>query len=210
MQRLTITLALIALALTSAGTARAQFEAGTFSLGPEFGFGIDGNFGVSFGGIMTYAFTDAMAIGPVFAYSTAGRKFELGEGQNSFTTKSSNSLIIGARFYYMFNPEYDYPWYIDAGFGMLRYSAISESDDDQKFYYQNAEAEFVSTTRFAFNFGGGTMFELNENMTLVTDVNSYIGSHGDPTIKSSGGEINYTDAGSFWFLNMTVGLRFTL
>ena len=207
MKRLTNTLVLIAIAVTSTGVAQAQFVPGGVALRPEFGFGIDSSFGVVFGGAMTYAFSENMAVGPVFAFSTAGRKFELTSDVDSATGKA---IVFGGRFYYMFNPEHDYPWYIDAGIGIVKYGSINETDEGQKFAINNEEAEIEGATRFGFNFGGGTMYGINDNMTLVIDANSYIGGHGEPVVKAGNNEIKLQDVGSFWLLTFTVGLNFAL
>jgi hypothetical protein len=95
MRGLIIPFLVVAAAATLAGDAEAQFEAGAIGTAPFGGFAIDGNFGVAFGGLMTYAISDQMAVGPVIEFSTAGRKFEL--GQQNLKTDSSNSFIFGGR-----------------------------------------------------------------------------------------------------------------
>jgi hypothetical protein len=210
MKKQTVVFVLVACLAGSAGTAVAQFKAGGIQVGPHFGFSIDDNFGVTFGGGMTYAFTRQMAVGPIFSFSTAGRKFEL-KGQDGATLESggANSLIFGGRWYYMFNPEHNYPWYVDAGFGLVKYGSIDEIDG-KKFTLGGAEAKIEGATRFGFNFGSGTMFGINDKMSMVIDANSYVGGHGDPVIKSSAGEVKVEDGGSFWHLALTVGVNFDL
>jgi hypothetical protein len=210
-------LLLVGLAATSMTTvAEAQFDKGQVAVRPEFGMDIDDGFGVAFGGVMTYAITDAMAVGPVFFYSTGGRQFEV-QGQNqTFKTAGSNSLWFGGRWYYMVQPASSYPWYIDAGIAFVRYGSIGEWDDGNKIIgtagNQQVELEVAGATRFAFNFGGGSMFEVGTDKMLTIDVNSYVGSHGDPVLQTTSGEefIKLTDAGSFWKLTFTVGLSFFL
>jgi hypothetical protein len=201
-----------------ASVAGAQFEQGQVAVRPEFGLAIQSTFGVTFGGLMTYSITDEMAVGPIFYFSTAGRQFEV-QGQNqNFETAGSNSLWFGGRWYYMLTPEASYPWYIDAGIAFGRFGSIDEWDDGNKIIgtdQQNnqIELEVAGATRFAFNFGTGSLFKVGDDMMLSVDVNSYIGGHGDPVLQTKQGSqevLKLTDAGTFWMLMFTVGLNFTL
>lgn len=209
MKRWIMVLALAMLAVLPAGPARAQIGAGTFTVGPEFGFGIDSNFGITFGGLMTYWLSPNLGVGPVFQFSTAGRKFELTKDTD---TAASHSLAFAGRFYYLFNPDSTYPWYVDAGIGIVNYSSIDETDDGKQFSFGGQVPSTIEGgTRFGFSFGSGTFYPINETMNLVIDVNSYVGSHGKPTVTENGKELGkYNDAGSFWHLDFTVGLDFML
>lgn len=162
---------------------------------------------MSFGGAFTYGLSENLAVGPDFSFSTAGRKWK---GEN-LETKGSNSMIIAGRIYYLFKPDFDYPWYVDAGVGIVKFGSIDESDNGNKIYISNEEGEIKGATCFAFNFGTGTVFELSENMAMVLDVNSYIGGQGDRKGKiASQDDIDLNsslEGGSFWFLNFTAGLN---
>ncbi len=206
MKRVTVVLVLAAMALAFADTVSAQFYPGQLSIRPEVGLGIANTFGVSLGGALTYDVSEQLAVGPYFTFSTAGRSWE-GEG---FETKGSNSIAIGGRFYYMLTPDSDYPWYINAGVGIVKFGSVSETDKDQKFTYNNEELEVKGATSFAFNLGTGSLFPIGDDLTLFIDANSHIGSQGDVKGKTnSQDDIDLSglfEGGVFWILHTTVGL----
>ena len=201
-----VTLALVVLTLAIADNAVAQFDPGQLSVRPEFGLGISNTFGVSFGGAVTYDVSERVAVGPFFTFSTAGRSWK-GE---EFETKGSNSMAIGGRFYYLLTPDSDYPWYVSAGVGVVKFGSVSETDKDQKFIYNNEEMEIKGVTSFAFNFGTGNLFPIGDNLTLFFDANSHVGSQGDIKGKTkSQDDIDLSEmfeGGAFWLLHTTVGL----
>ena len=204
----------IALALLGAGSARAQFEPGELSVRPEVGLGIANTFGFTFGGTAVYAISDRLAFGPAFHFSTAGRQWELSGQEQTFKTKGSNSMAIAGRLYYLFTPDSDYPWYVNAGFGLVRFGSVKEYETGDKIIIsvdgQNQELEIKGATKVAVNLGTGSMLPVGENMTLVFDVNSYIGSHGDVMGEVGGQEVDVSsifEGGAFWILHTTVGLN---
>lgn len=208
---------LIALTTISATatTARAQFDQP--SVRPQFGLAIASSFGVSFGGLVTFPVAPNIAVGPVFEFSTAGRKWDV-QGQN-LETDGSNTLIFGGRFYYLFTPDTDFPWYLSAGISFVNFSSIDKFNDGTPIQFQDntgaaVQGEIKGATRFAFSFGSGTMFPLDDRMSLVIEGNSYIGGHGDR--KGQAGntddiDLNQVlDGGAFWIVDFTVGLEIPL
>jgi hypothetical protein len=210
MKRWTVSLLLIAVVSTTTGNALAQFQEGTFSVRPEFGFGLNSNFGVVVGALVNYGIADNMAIGPVFEFSTAGRALEGTVSGIPFKTSASNSLIIGGRYYYLFAPESEYPWYLDFGLAVVSYGKNDEADGGGQLAPGGDPLVFDGSSRLAFNFGGGSMFNMGDNRELIIDVNSYIGSHGEPSATWRQQEGTFQDAGTFWQLNFTVGVEFFL
>lgn len=218
MKKLTVVLALTAMTVIVTGTVHGQFEPGVISFRPEVGFGWESTVGVSFGGAVTYGLSDNVAVGPVFMYSMAGRKWEGEQGGQSFKTKGSNTMTVAGRIYYFFEegfnyPGFDYPWYIDAGVGIVKFGSIEEFDDGTKISIQNEEGEIKGAIRFAFNIGTGSVFEMSDNMAILLDVNSYIGGYGDRKGKNrSQDDIdlnNDLEGGTFWLLNFALGLNLT-
>jgi hypothetical protein len=207
MKKLIAVLALIIMTVMSERAVYGQFEPGLITVRPEFGLGWAQSVGVSFGGALTYGLSENTAFGPVFTYSTAGRKWK---GEN-LTTKGSNSMIFAGRVYYLFKPESDYPWYVDAGAGIVKFGSITESDAGNKIQIGYEEGEIKGATCFAFNVGTGTVFEVSDNMAMIIDVNSYIGGQGDRKGKTaSQDDIDLNESlegGAFWFLNFTAGLN---
>jgi hypothetical protein len=200
--------------LSLAGGAHAQFEPGTTSFRPEFGFGIANTFGVSFGGSMTYDLSERTSVGPFFTFSTAGRKWKGDQDNQSYETKGSNSMVFGGRVYYLFKPEADYPWYVNGGIGIVRFGSVKELDGGGKITFNNEELEIKSATKIAVNLGTGTIFPIGDNLNLVIDANSYIGSQGDVKGKTNSQDdidlSQFFEGGAFWLLHFTVGLSFTL
>ncbi len=209
------TVVVFALTLVIAGSARSQFEPGTFILRPEFGLGIANSIGLTFGGSMVYNISERLAIGPAFHYSTAGRQWEIGGDNLTLKTQDSNSMAVAGRIYYLLSPGSDYPWYVNAGVGLVYFGSVSEYEDGDKIIVlvdnQNQEMEIKSAMRIAGNLGTGSMFPVADNIRLVIDANSYIGSHGDIEGEVTGQDVdvsNLFEGGTFWILHTTIGLNF--
>ena len=201
------------LVICLAESAQAQFEPGEFSVRPEVGLGIANSFGVTFGGAAMYVMNDRLAFGPAFHFSTAGRQWEISGQNQSFSTKGSNSMTIAGRVYYLVTPDSDYPWYVNAGFGLVNFGSVSEFEDGNKIIVsvdnQNQELKIKSAMKIAVNLGTGTTFPIGNKMNLVIDANSYIGSHGDVKGEIGGQEVDVSElfeGGAFWILHTTVGL----
>jgi len=209
MKKFAVLVAVTVLLVSAAGTARAQFESGMLSIRPEVGFGWADSFGFAFGGAVMYGMSDNMAFGPAFSFSTAGRSWKAGDND----TKSSNSMAFAGRIYYLVSPGSDYPWYVDAGVGIVKFGSVSEFDDNTKIIVSNEEGEIKGATCFAFNFGSGTIFPIGDNLNMVFDVNSYIGSHGDRKGKNNSSDnidLNSDlEGGTFWLLDFSVGVNLT-
>ncbi len=213
MKRVTSVLAMAAMLIITSSSARGQFEPGKVDVRPQFGFGIGSSFGITAGAAMTYSMSDRMAFGPSFYFSTAGRSWKSGEGDQAFETKGSNSMVFAGQVYYLFTPDSDYPWYVNGGAGIVKFGSVTETDGGAKLTYGGAELEIKGATVIAFNIGGGTIYKMSDTMSLVIDVNSYIGSQGDRKGKTANQDdidLNDTlEGGSFWLLHSTVGLSFT-
>jgi opacity protein-like surface antigen len=214
MKKFAFVLFLSIIVLSAAHTAHAQFTPGSIELRPEFGMAIANSFGISFGATMAYGLSEAIAVGPFFGFATAGRAWEGGEGDNKYQTRGSSSMYFGGRFYYLFTPEADFPWYVDVGAGMVKFGSINEFDDGEKLRInrdgQVEDLEVKGASCFAFNVGSGMVFSISDNMKILFDVNSHIGSQGDrkgktPTVDDL--DLNELfEGGTFWLLTTTVGV----
>jgi hypothetical protein len=194
--------------------AGAQFDEDTVSFRPEFGMGYESSAGLLVGGVVTYGVTDFVAVGPVYGFTTAGRRFGAGDAE----TEASSSMYFGGRVFFQFFADYDFPWYVDTGLGVVKFGAIDKLKNGNPIVLRDESGnpvqvdEIKSASRIAFNLGAGGQYPVGEELSMTIDLNSWIGSHGDPVVRTGGQEatIANADNGTFFLLTLAVGVEFYL
>ncbi len=198
-----------------AGPMMVPDKAGDIGIRPYAGLGVQDGVGITFGAALPIALSQRLMAGPFAQFSTVGWKID--QTNPTDRTAASNAIAFGGRADLVVGPR-ESGIYIFAGASATRFGTITKYEGGESilvFDSQGNESplDLKARIRPTLHVGLGKIQPLRPRMPLTFEVGAAFGSGTGVVGKTDFAddiEIQNANRDSFWRIDVTTGLHFSL